>query len=219
MAPSRSTNPECAKTAGNSPAPERITGVKRKWGDELLETVYDATRELIREEGYTMLTFSKIARRAHTSRTVLYARWGTTLDLVHDIMSYKSAQALGGGFTDQLADTGSLRGDLLLLLAQYEKIYTGVGPDVVNAMLFEMSRDTSQVRELKDSIGQQNIASIETILGFARARGDVVKPVSRLVQSLPFDLIRIGYMWGRHSLNDDTLEQIVDEILLPIFLA
>ena len=193
-------------------------GTARKRGEKLLETVYDATKELIREEGYTALTFAKIARRAHTSRTVLYSRWGTILTLVHDIMSYKSAQSLGGSLTDKLVDTGSLRGDFLHLLSLYVRIYRAVGPEVINAMLFEVSRNTDQVQELKDNVGLQNTESMETILAFAQARGDHVRAVSAMVQRLPFDLIRICYMWGRTPLDRVDLEQIVDDILVPVFL-
>jgi len=188
----------------------------RKRGDVLLETVYAATTALVEEEGYTSLSFLKVAQRARTSRTVLYRRWGTMLNLIHDAMSYRSSQALGGSLIDQLRDTGSLRGDLLHLIGVYQSLYAAVGPDIVNAVLFEMSRDNQQAQELKTGIDDQNEASIDVILGYAQARGEIVGPLGPAARSLPFDLIRIRFMLGR-PLTDIDAQEIVDRILLPVF--
>jgi AcrR family transcriptional regulator len=188
----------------------------RKRGDVLLETIYAATTDVVAEDGYMALTFVKVAQRAHTSRTVLYRRWGTVLNLVHDTMTFKTSQAFGGTIPDQLRDTGSLRGDLLHLLGVYQRIYTVVGLDIVNAVLFEMSRNNQQAQELKAGIDAQNEISIQTILGFAQARGESVSPLSAVARGLPFDLVRVRYMLG-HPLTDDTVQEIVDTVLLPVF--
>src|SRR5262245_7230222 len=82
-------------------------------GDKLAESIYQAVEDIIKTEVYTNLTFQKIAQATQTSRTVLYRRWETPLDLVHDIVVEKSLRALGGEFIDMIEDTGSLRSDLL----------------------------------------------------------------------------------------------------------
>jgi len=188
----------------------------RRRGDKLLETIYAATTAVVEEEGYTALTFVKVAQRAHTSRTVLYRRWATMLDLVHDTMAYKVAQGLGGSLTDLLRDTGSLRGDLLHLLGVYQRMYAAAGPDVVNAVLFEMSRDNRRAQTLKADIDAQNEASMDIIIGFAKTRGETVGPLGPVARNLPFDLVRMRFMLGRR-LTDDDATGMVDEVLLPVF--
>jgi len=194
--------------------PENMT---RKRGDRLLETIYDAAIEIIRNEGYGNLTFLKISRLARTGRTVLYRRWATPLDLIREIMKYRSAQALGGELPDLVKDTGSLRGDILYLIELYQKIYVGVGPEVMNAMLFEMSQNNMRIPAIKNDIGFRNVELMEKLFGFAKMRGEKIKPLSEKAMRLPFDLIRMSFMWERQALDRSAQEQLVDEILLPVF--
>ena len=192
-------------------------GVSRKRGDKLLESIYDAAIEIIRSEGYANLTFLRIARAAKTGRTVLYRRWATPLDLIREIMAYKSAQSLDGELVDMVEDTGSLRGDLLHLMELYQKIYLSVGPEIMNAMLFEMSQDNARIPAIKSNIASRNVQVMDKLAGFADARGEKIRPLSKITQTLPFDLIRMGFLWERRELDQTAREQLVDEILMPVF--
>ena len=194
-----------------------LSGATRKRGDRLIESIYDAALEIIRNEGYGSLTFLRIARQARTGRAGLYRRWATPLDLIREIMAYRSAQALGGNLVDLIKDTGSLRGDLLYLLELYQKIYLSVGPEVMNAMLFEMSQNNMRIPVIKNDIGFRNVELMEKILGFAEARGEKIKPLSEKALRLPFDLVRMSFLWERQAIGVSECEQLVDEILLPVF--
>ena len=197
----------------------KARGATRKRGDELLESIYTAAIEIIRDEGYGSLTFLRIARLARTGRAGLYRRWATPLDLIREIMTYRSAQALGGDMVDLLIDTGSLRGDLLYLLNLYQKIYVSVGPEVMNAMLFEMSQNNMRIPEIKNNAAYRNVETMEKILGFAKARGEKIKPLSERALRLPFELIRMTFLWERRALDQADQERLVDEILLPVYYA
>ncbi|MCL2461837.1 MAG: TetR/AcrR family transcriptional regulator [Defluviitaleaceae bacterium] len=192
-------------------------GSTRRRGDKLLESIYDAATEIIREEGYVNLTFVKIARRAQTSRTVLYTRWGTPFNLIREIMTYRSDQALGGEILDEVKDTGSLRSDFLYLFELYQKLYAAVGLEVMNATLFEMSKDNARIPAVKSDIQSRNRETIDKLIGFAQARGEKIKELGAAARNLPFDLLRANFLWGKSALDRETLEQIVDEILLPVF--
>ncbi len=76
------TTTDNAEKAERTDAERRDT---RRRGDTLTESIYQAVEDIIKTEGYTNLTFQKIAQAAQTSRTVLYRRWETPLDLIHDI--------------------------------------------------------------------------------------------------------------------------------------
>ena len=190
----------------------------RRRGDRLLESIYDAATSIIATEGYGALTFLRIARLAHTGRAVLYRRWATPLDLVRDIMMYKSTQALDGELLDIVQDTGSLRGDLLHLLNLYQQIYLATGPEIMNALLFEMSQNNAGVPALTDNAFFKNAEVMRKVLGFAEARGEPLKSLSPSTRTLPFDLVRMSFLWQRRALDHDALERLVDEILLPVFL-
>lgn len=191
----------------------------RRRGDALSESIYNATIELIKKVGYTNLTFQQIAHAAKTSRTVIYRRWKTTFDLIHEIMVYKTTNALGGELIDKIEDTGSLRGDLLLLLTLYQNFFTEVGPEIMNAILFEMGQDIKKMSEIEVNATNKNILTMRKLLRFARARGEKIKEVSDATLSLPFDLIRVENLLHKDVINAKRLELLVDEILLPVFLA
>lgn len=189
----------------------------RRRGDTLTESIYQAVEDIIKNEGYTNLTFQKVAQAAQTSRTVLYRRWETPLDLIHDIVVEKSRHMLGGDFIDMIEDSGSLRGDLLLLVTMYQRFYTEVGPEIMNAMLFEASQNSPAMVAIGQNAVRRNIAAMGKVLDFARMRGEKVKNVSEFALRLPFDLIRMQYVLHRTVLDAPQLEHLVDEILLPVF--
>lgn len=192
-------------------------GTTRKRGEKLIESIYDATVEIIKTEGYGNLTFLRISRLAKTGRMVLYRRWATPLDLVRDIMKYRSTQVLGGNLIDLIKDTGSLRGDLLYMTELYQRVYISVGPEIMNAILFEMSQNNANITAIKNDVGFQNLELMEKLLGFATARGEKIKPLSEAALALPFNLIRVSFLWDRKPLDTEARERLVDEIILPVF--
>ncbi|MDQ7094682.1 TetR/AcrR family transcriptional regulator [Desulfosporosinus sp. PR] len=192
---------------------------RRRRGDALIESIYDATVEVIKEVGYANLTFQLIARAAKTSRTVLYRRWTTTLDLIHEIMAYKTTEALGGDLTDKLENTGSLRGDFLLLLTLYQRFFFEVGPEIMNAFFFELGQNSAGIAEIKRKATEKNILTMRKLLSFAQARGEKLKEVSAITLTLPFDLIRIEHILRQGTLDENQLGLLVEEILLPVFRA
>ena len=193
-------------------------GSRRRRGDVLTESIYQATVEALKEDGYTNLTFQKIAQMTRTSRTVLYRRWETPFALIREIMVYKSQKVFNGELVDKIEDTGSLRGDLLRLLTLYQSLYREVGPEIMNAVLFEMSQNSANIANISQDALEKNIVAMRKVLAFAQARGEKIKHVSALTLTLPFDLLRLDILLHRAVLDTSRLECLVDEILLPVFL-
>ncbi len=190
----------------------------RRRGDTLNESIYNATIEIIKEVGYANLTFQKIAHAAKTSRTVMYRHWETTFDLIREIIIYKTANALGGELIDKIDSTGNLREDLLQLLTLYQSIYTEVGPEIMNAFLFEMGQNNDQIPEIEVNAKNKNILTMRELLESAKARGEKIKEVSDDTLTLPFDLVRIENFIHKGSVSANRFELLVDEILLPVFI-
>lgn len=192
-------------------------GNRRRRGEILTESIYQATVEALKEDGYANLTFQKIAQKTRTSRTVLYRRWETPLALIHEIMVHKLHQVFDGELIDNLIDTGSLRGDILHMLTLYQRFNIEVGSEIVNAVLFEMSQNNPVVQSFSRNAMEKNIAVMRKIVAFAQARGEKIRDLSPRTLTLPFDLVRIDNLLYR-TVDEEHLEQLVDEIILPVLL-
>ncbi|WP_243275773.1 TetR/AcrR family transcriptional regulator [Clostridium tyrobutyricum] len=189
----------------------------RKRGNVLLESIYDATVEVIKEVGYANLTFQQIAKAAKTSRTVIYRRWATKFDLIREIKEYKKSIVLDGELFDKIQKTESLREDLLQMITLYQKVYMEVGHEIMSAFLFELSQNNDKIAEIKIIAKEKNIMIMKKLLEFARERGDKIKKVSNETLVLPFDLIRIENVMWKSEIDESRLASLVDEILLPVF--
>jgi AcrR family transcriptional regulator len=196
------------------------TGVNtRKRGDTLTESIYDAFIKLVKETGYSNSSLQQIAKEAKTSRSVLYRRWTTRFDLLIDIVDEKSEKALGGQLIDKIEDTGTLRGDLLILLTLYQRIYTEIGPELLNAFLFEIGQDSKKIAEEKTDVKTKNLLVMKKLLNNAKSRGENIKEVSDITLFLPFNLLRMENIIYRNTVDENRLVLLVDEILLPVFTA
>ncbi|WP_243276263.1 TetR/AcrR family transcriptional regulator [Clostridium tyrobutyricum] len=189
----------------------------RKRGNVLLESIYDATVEVIKKVGYANLTFQQIAKAAKTSRTVIYRRWATKFDLIREIKEYKKSIVLDGELFDKIQKTESLREDLLQMITLYQKVYMEVGHEIMSAFLFELSQNNDKIAEIKIIAKEKNIMIMKKLLEFARERGDKIKKVSNETLVLPFDLIRIENVMWKSEIDESRLASLVDEILLPVF--
>ena len=84
----------------------------RRRGDNLETTIYNVALNILERDGYDNTTFAQIAREAKTSRSVLYRRWDTVFELVHDAITQQNKQH---NWDTVVIDTGSLRGDLIAI--------------------------------------------------------------------------------------------------------
>ncbi len=190
----------------------------RKRGDTLVETIYDAAVKLIKEVGYANLTFQQIAKAAKTSRSVLYRRWANMFDLLMQIVDDRFSKALGGQLIDRIENTGTLRGDLLNLLALYQSTYAEIGPEILSAVLFEIGQGNNKVPEAEVDAAAKNILVMRKLLESAKSRGEKIKEVSDIILTLPFNLIRMENLMYK-NVDSNRIVLFVDEILLPVFTA
>jgi AcrR family transcriptional regulator len=184
-----------------------------------MESLFDATFKLMNEVKHTNLTFAQIAEAAKTSRSVLYRRWPTTFDLLQDIYTYKAKKLFDGKFLDQLEDTGSLRGDLHQLLTICQSVYNEIGSEVITNYYYIRLQDKDNSREpiVHTNAVNKFIEAMKTIMNNAQSRGENIKTTSGVTLMLPFDLIRIENLVRMQGIDDNRLQTLVDEILIPVF--
>ncbi len=191
--------------------------MERRRGEELEKAILDAAHEIIETSGYDDLTFQHVAKRARTSRTVIYRRYETPVDLLHALVLYKTAQALGGRMIDLFQDQGSLRADLLAVVNIYQRFFKAVGPKLLGAVLTEIARNHERFRDWFEQARESNLKIMKKVEEYAKRRGEIAHDFTELQMGLPFDLLRVENIIRHEEITQAYLIRLVDEVLLPVF--
>jgi len=215
MAPARNTaaprNTTAARNTAPAPRAAHSGGKTRRRGEELENALLDAAWDELQAVGYTRLTMEAVADRAGTSRAVLYRRWRKRPELV--IAAMRRHRPLLSG---DIPDTGSLRGDVLTLLRRMSHRLAETGQETIYGVLGDYFGDAELFSRLQDQVLQIRTGVMTTILDRAAARGEARAEIRPMVATLPTDLFRQQIFLARSAPSDDVLEEIVDEIFLPL---
>src|SRR6188474_922947 len=98
-----------------------ITAQRRR-GTELEDAILRAAWDELTAVGYAGLTMEGVAARAQTGKQVLYRRWPNRVELVLSAVRHHWSS-----ITDDLPDTGSLRGDVLALMHRMRDRFEQLG--------------------------------------------------------------------------------------------
>jgi AcrR family transcriptional regulator len=181
---------------------------RRRRGPELEAAILRATWEELAAVGYLNLTMEGVADRARTGKQVLYRRWRNRAELV-----LAAVRARVVPITDNVPDTGELRGDVLAVLERLAHRYQEVGPDVLHGLMAEVGDIPPEFRLIMVEV-------METILRRAADRGEIgPEPLGRRVTTLPVDLIRQELLMATGPIPPVTPMEIVDEVFLPLVRA
>ncbi|MDM4763839.1 TetR/AcrR family transcriptional regulator [Galbitalea sp. SE-J8] len=184
----------------------------RRRGEELDRALLDAAWAELSEHGYPAFTIDAVASRAGTSRPVLYRRWPTKTDLVLAAMKH------AGLFERRpLADTGSLRGDVLQALHDFNETRSGFIA-TISVYLANIASDTGlSPADLRLRMLDGRRRGPRIFLERAVARGEI--PAADWppgIVSLPFDLFRQDVLMTLAHVPEKRILEIVDEIFLPL---
>ncbi|MFB5763914.1 TetR/AcrR family transcriptional regulator [Paenibacillus medicaginis] len=192
--------------------------MERRRGEKLEVAILEAAYEILSTTGYEHMTFQNVAKQAKTSRTVIYGRYHNQADLLYALVQYRYRQALGGKMIDLVHGKGSLREDLLAVLELYQQFLEAVGPEIMSAILFELSQKNEQFQQLSVRGRESNIEVMKKLEEFARQRGEIKHKFSVMQMSLPFDILRFENMVRGGNVSKEYLSQLVDEVLMPIYM-
>jgi AcrR family transcriptional regulator len=186
--------------------------VRRRRGAELENALLDAAWNELVEKGYDDLTYEGVAERAATSRAVVYRRWPTKPELARAAVGY-------GGRAEPYTpiDTGSLRGDLIALLTWANGTRVRVGLVASNRLAGYFAETGTALSDLREVFVGGREPSYEAFFRRAVARGEV-KPenLTPRVKSLAFDLMRGELLLTLRPVPKETIEAIVDEVVMPL---
>ena len=197
--------PQDAATEGGRLPTDTDHVTRRRYGAALEQALLDAAWDELRETGYVGFTIDGVARRAGTSRPVLYRRWPNRAQLV---LAATRAH-LSPIRADDFPDTGQLRGDLLAELQISRSRAQSIGPDVMNGLASELDQLPPSVLDILPGITAAAVAR-------AADRGEIgPHPVPAHVLAAPHDLLRHELAIRHHRPTDAELARIVDDIALP----
>ncbi|WP_329253836.1 TetR/AcrR family transcriptional regulator [Actinoallomurus sp. NBC_01490] len=177
----------------------------RRRGPELEAAILDATWEELGAVGYMNLTMEAVADRARTGKQVLYRRWHNRAELV--LAAVRSRVV---SISDDVPDTGELRGDVLAVVGRMARRYHDIGPDVLHGLMAE-------VRDIGPEFFSAMADVMETILQRAADRGEIPSGAAgRRITTLPVDLLRHEMLLTSGPVPESTLVEIVDDVFLPL---
>jgi AcrR family transcriptional regulator len=169
------------------------------------QAILAAALALVAEVGYDRTTVDAIATKAGVSKPTLYRRWPHGKpELVADAIRERHAE------TSQIPDTGTLRGDLLALVA----IQTGQLLDDIHlacGLLTAMRTSPELAHVMQDHVIAGERARFGEVL--ARAR---VEQASPLIADVAGALIFTRVTITGEPVDRAFAEELVDNVLLPI---
>jgi AcrR family transcriptional regulator len=192
-----------------SPGPRRDARDVKRRRDETLETaIHDAIRAELAESGYAGVTFDKVARRAKTSRSVIYRRYRSRAHMVTEALPSLH-------WPSQWQSTGSLRQDLLNIFGAILERFYSVGVDTYRRLGAEA--DDELYEEWTTLISELVTRTIHLALADARDRGEIgPTAIPETVETTLLALVRNEVFFTRNTVDDERLSALIDEAYLPL---
>jgi AcrR family transcriptional regulator len=171
---------------------------------EITSAIRRALVEELAAVGYGRLSIEAVARRAGVGKTAVYRRWSSKLDMVIDVIAEVAGQSMS------LPDTGSLDGDLeLLLRVAGRALRHPVASQIIPDLLSEAARNPQIAKTLQNILrtNQHDVGVL--LIERARKRGELSGEVE---PDLAVDLIVGPLYWrlaiARTPLPDRHLRQM-----------
>jgi AcrR family transcriptional regulator len=173
------------------------------------QAIFAATRRLLDEGGYHGLTVEGVAAEAGVAKTTIYRRYANKALLVLDAMGQSARDA-----PIALPDTGTFRGDLLVVAHIVREEIAPSSPSSVSAALLgEASIDLTVAERLRD-FADFRFEQGRSIYERATARGELRADADwRIVAEVLVGWIFHASVVSRRRPADDTLEHAVELLL------
>ncbi|RSZ63168.1 TetR/AcrR family transcriptional regulator [Corynebacterium hylobatis] len=185
----------------------------RRRGAELDEAIRQAVRDELEAHGYAALTFEGVARRAQTSKPVIYRRYESRALMVVDAWIRPTPS------DPEPTSTGDLREDFRLLARAVFERFSRIGIETLRGILAELPPE--QIPKLTETTTSWARDALHVVLAAARERGEIgSRPLPEHVAELPIVLMRNElFFTGRPDtapLRDREIDRIIDDICLPL---
>jgi AcrR family transcriptional regulator len=177
-----------------------------------MAAIREATRAELADHGYPRVTFEGVARRAKTSKPVLYRRYRSRAHMVVDALLAVPRQPVPA------CGTPSLREEMLALLDAMMARFRRIGIDTYRSVIADADDElvdtiTAQLAELADQ-------TVYRALSDARERGEIgaAKIPERAATAIAA-LVRNELFFSRGPVGKEALIDILDNVYLPLIAA
>lgn len=184
----------------------------RRRGAELEAAILEAAWDQLVADGYDRFTIDAVAERAQTSKPVLYRRWSTRQELLRAVIRHR-----GTSNAAPVPDTGSLREDMLAVL-RYSNSNRGNMAALLNTLVSSHFDDIGMTpAELRAELFVDRKSSVEQVIARAVQCGEIdAAKLTNRIADLPYALFRHECLMTFEKVPDGVLEEIVDDIFLPL---
>ena len=185
----------------------------RRRGKVLEAAIFKVVLRELAKTGYVNFSIERVAAKAGTSKPVIYRRWPTRAHLV-----YAALRANRPTLSSEAPDTGTVRGDLMVVLRGVSQIVDELCPEVFFGLMAELLHESEP--SLLAEVHERITKTMMEILTRGIARGEIAaEKLTPRVAALPFDLVRYQLMVLHRPLSVQDIEEIVDRIFLPLVRA
>jgi len=185
----------------------------RRRGKVLEAAIFKAVLHELTAAGYVHFSVERVAAGAGTSKPVIYRRWPTRARLV-----YAALRANRPGLSFEAPDTGTVRGDLMVLLRSVSEVVDELTPEVIFGLIAELLHESQS--SLFAEVHERNAKIMAEILARGMERGEIAaEKLTPRLAALPLDLVRYQLMVLRQPLSAEDIEEIIDLIFLPLVRA
>ncbi|TCB96046.1 TetR/AcrR family transcriptional regulator [Micromonospora zingiberis] len=182
---------------------------------EITTAIRRALMQELAAVGYGRLSIEAVARRAGVSKTAIYRRWNSKLDLVLEVVNAAAGARLPA------LDTGSLRSDLALL---FQVVAHALGHPLASQIIPDLLAEAARNPTIDETLQQVLRARQQEIVGrlISRAvqRGELPATTD---PDVAVDLIVGPLYWrlaiARTPFTDSYLETLVDSVVRALGTA
>jgi AcrR family transcriptional regulator len=185
-------------------------GLRRR-GAALESAILDAGWDQLIEAGYERFTIDAVAARSSSARSVLYRRWPSRLDLLKAVI-----RARGDSDKVPTPDTGTLRGDVLAALTEFNNRRSGTIGLIAARLVAYFDEAGGSPHERRALYLPDGPSGMETIVQRAVARGELATTPPARILTLAADLLRHELFMTMRAATPQTIAEIVDDVFLPL---
>lgn len=175
------------------------------------QAICDAVFSLLSEVGYDRMSMDAVAARARASKATIYRAWPNKPDLVMEALAHR----FGGA--PEPPDTGTLRGDLIVLVTGACDFANSPDGAVVTGLMTAATRNIDLSRVLYRCAYETKRAVHGAIVASAAARGEVALDTDPdLLHEVLHSMVLTRKLWADGPLDEVFVIHVVDDVLLPV---
>ncbi|MER7556202.1 TetR/AcrR family transcriptional regulator [Nocardioides sp. NPDC126508] len=197
MSPTRA-----AQAAAEAQSRPRVEGERE-------QEIFDATIDILAEQGYDRLTMDAVAGRAKASKATLYRRWNGKAQLVIDALTSTKEPMTA-------PDTGDLRGDLLGAFCGMGGLTDQRQIAIFGSVVTAISRDAEFAEAFRRGVVGPKKAIATEMFRRAQERGELRDDLDlELISSaLPGIVLHHTFLLGEPP-TTELIAKVVDQLILP----